>query len=252
MSWATVKVIAGACFVLAGVVTYSLDIIPAGPPSLYWFLPLVLGLAGAGLIYWAFTDLRSQVVELRMEVKRLNDLRPTITVEPVRVGEAYCFKVTNHGGPAVFTAQITVQADDRAARGTTSSTRYTGLWDSPDKASAEMANGDSALMRIAETRLMSLGVAMQSMNMLFYKPGNYPESGPSPAYPATATSPGPGSITRPVKADEELRLLVEITSHPQLREGPYRQLFRLGRNGLSASRSGTAGTGATLKANGAL
>jgi len=252
MSWATVKIIAGGCFVLVGVVTYSVDIIPAGLPSLYGFLPLLLGLAGTGLITWSFIDLRGQISDLRQEVKRLNDLRPTITTEPVRVGDAYCLKVTNHGGPAVFTAQITVQADDRAATGTTSSTRYTGLWDSPDRGSAEMVNGDSVLIRIAESRLISLGVAMQSMNLLFYKPGNYPESGPNPAYPSTATSQGHGSVTRPVKPDEELRLLVEITSHPQLREGRYRQLFRLGRGGLSASRSGTAGTGPSLKANGAL
>ncbi len=201
----------------ATAVGYSLDIsqvVNIGPK---WWLLITL-LLGIGLLGWVIVELNGQLNE-----------KPSITVRPIKERDSYYLLVTNKGAFASFTAQIKLTSNDPSVLNLSTLSHYQGLWVSPDKIKADIYKGQSARIRIADITPDDMGFDME---IYYYQNLNIDGKVRTNPYWVGTITNGDTGVTRPLEHPESHHLLVTISATPGLREGFYRQKFRLDYKGL--------------------
>lgn len=184
-------------------------------PMNWW--PLVTLAVFCGLVTW-------MIYGLYKENSRLLNGRPSIYVEPIRDGESFYLKVSNHGEQGIFKAQIQLDAEDDSQ--VWALKNYTGHWKNSNRGDLEIMKGHTGWIKIAEL------ISYPNSNSVYLKIWFFDDK----LYAANfiyssshwigATIKSPDGDTKPMTKDE-YKLQVTISANPSLREGAYQGRFRL-------------------------
>ncbi len=222
--WTITKLVGGMLNLVATAAGYALDISEVTNVGHDWWLLITL-IIGIGLVGWVVGDLYGQN-------RKLLDIRPTISVEPVKDNNGYYLKIRNSGAEAVFKAQISLTAEEDPSVGGLS--RYDGYWQKANRNEARIFSNQDDYIKIAERIAPPSDLNSVWLNIFYFNPklievlnntGGEAHVKTSTHYVGSYIKHEDGSKTLLEK--KEYRLDVSISSSPSLRDGIYKGSFKL-------------------------
>lgn len=203
--------------------SYSFNIFNVIPDISWSSIALISFLIFVGIVFYGWSGAETKI-------KQLESARPSIKVEPKKIGDVWHLIVTNNGAPATLSAQITLQTKDINLLGLTNLPQYSGLWDTNERYEAKLKQGLSASIKIAEINV-SQGIKEQNMKLFFCQTTRMPDYVSASSHGWMKLDPSTG-IATPLQQYDHL-LLVKISSDPSLKNGVFQRSYKLNYDGLT-------------------
>ena len=194
--------------------------------------------------YWMYKVIEKERDNARTQVVTLQNAKPTISVEPIKMGDTYYLKVTNNGEQAKFSAQITLSSNDPSVLRLSTKSYYQACWDSSTNHEAIVPKGHSASIKLAQLYSSSTPGPISLAWHLFYCAHNNREDYiHSSSHFVGAKILHPDGSEEPMRPCCEYKLHINISANPSLREGQFESdyliSYQRGLEQLSSHKKGS-------------